>query len=205
MLVDTEPLYFRANREVLEFLGISFDETQYAEYFLKSSLGLSNFLGKEGMDSREIKELLKKRDAVYARLLTTEEIFNPQLTPVIRTCSQKYFQGIVTSSLRSHFDAIHARTDLLSLFRFVLAREDYRQSKPHPEPYLLALEKTGFSQEEVLVIEDTPRGVQAAQAAGLRCLVLPSPYLQREDYPGNPSFMTSLMKLPEAIGEFNSP
>ena len=42
--------------------------------------------------------------------------------------------GVTSSSRREHFEIAHAKTSLLPCFDFVLAREDYERSKPHPEP-----------------------------------------------------------------------
>ena len=44
---------------------------------------------------------------------------------------------------------------------------DVKHGKPHPEPYLMALEKGGFNVNEAIVIENAPFGVQAGIAAGI--------------------------------------
>ena len=44
---------------------------------------------------------------------------------------------------------------------------DVKHGKPHPEPYLMALEKGGFNANEAVVIENAPLGVQAGIAAGI--------------------------------------
>lgn len=44
---------------------------------------------------------------------------------------------------------------------------DVRHGKPHPEPYLMGLEKAGVSASEAVVIENAPLGVEAAHAAGI--------------------------------------
>jgi beta-phosphoglucomutase-like phosphatase (HAD superfamily) len=44
---------------------------------------------------------------------------------------------------------------------------DVKFGKPHPEPYLLGLEKAGITAGEALVIENAPLGIQSAVAAGI--------------------------------------
>jgi len=61
----------------------------------------------------------------------------------------------------------------LSRERMVTAH-DVRIGKPHPEPYLIALEKSGFRKNEVLVVENAPLGVQSGKAAQLFTLALNS-------------------------------
>jgi beta-phosphoglucomutase-like phosphatase (HAD superfamily) len=90
--------------------------------------------------------------------------------------------AIVTSSRRDHFDLIHATTDLLHLFSFILCREDYREAKPDPEPYLAALQRSGLAPRQCLVIEDSVRGLAAAKAAGLTCWVIPSAQTRGQDF-----------------------
>ncbi len=69
---------------------------------------------------------------------------------------------------------MHGEIGLTRYFEFVLAREDYGKSKPNPEPYLLALERLGMKAESCIAVEDSERGLAAARAAGLRCLVIPN-------------------------------
>ncbi len=49
----------------------------------------------------------------------------------------------------------------------IISSKDVKHGKPHPEPYLMGLEKAGISAEEAVVVENAPLGVQAAKAAGI--------------------------------------
>jgi len=82
--------------------------------------------------------------------------------------------AVVTSSQRKHFDTMHADTGLTRYFEFVLAREDYGETKPHPEPYLLALDRLRMKAETCVAVEDSERGLASARSAGVRCLVVPN-------------------------------
>lgn len=55
---------------------------------------------------------------------------------------------------------------LIDLFESVVTADDVKHRKPDPEMYNLTLENLQLSPEEVLVFEDSPAGVAAAQAAG---------------------------------------
>ncbi|MCF0191063.1 MAG: HAD family phosphatase [Marinilabiliaceae bacterium] len=57
------------------------------------------------------------------------------------------------------FDAAH-----------VVSGADVKMGKPDPEPYLIALQRSGLSRDECAVIENAPLGVRAAKAAGLFCI-----------------------------------
>ena len=83
--------------------------------------------------------------------------------------------GVASSSTRAWVSGHLGRTGLLPSFDVVCAREDVQQTKPHPELYTLALERLGMQPHEAFAIEDSPNGVTAAKAAGMRCVVVPNP------------------------------
>lgn len=47
---------------------------------------------------------------------------------------------------------------------------DVKHGKPHPEPYLMGLQKAGVTAQEAIVVENAPLGVQSAHAAGIYCI-----------------------------------
>lgn len=49
----------------------------------------------------------------------------------------------------------------------IISAKDVRHCKPHPEPYLTALARSGYPANQVFVIENAPLGVEAAKAAGI--------------------------------------
>jgi HAD superfamily hydrolase (TIGR01509 family) len=103
--------------------------------------------------------------------LSTEEIANAGMDELLGRLAPRFRMGIVTSSRRKHFENIHARSGLLRHFVFHVVREDYPRSKPHPDGYLLGIERTGLPPARCLAVEDSPRGVAAAREAGLRVVL----------------------------------
>jgi HAD superfamily hydrolase (TIGR01509 family) len=91
---------------------------------------------------------------------------------VLGRCAARVPMGVVTSANRDHFDIIHGKLDLTRHFQFVLTAEDCRDSKPSPEPYLKGLARLDLDARECIVVEDSPRGLAAAHAAGIACIVL---------------------------------
>ncbi|MCU4176585.1 HAD family hydrolase [Carboxylicivirga sp. N1Y90] len=49
----------------------------------------------------------------------------------------------------------------------IVSAKDVKQGKPHPEPYLIALDRSGFDAKNCIVVENAPLGVESAKAAGL--------------------------------------
>lgn len=79
------------------------------------------------------------------------------LTPVLVTGSG---QRSLLTRLQHSFPDIFTPDHMVTAF-------DVKYGKPHPEPYLMGLQKAGVSAHEALVVENAPIGVQAGVAAGI--------------------------------------
>ncbi len=182
VLVDTERLYYEANRRILLRYGVELDRATFVEYFLKRAQGAWHLLGARGFPEEEIGRLRQERDDLYASLLRTSASALDGAEETLRLLKGRYTLGIVTSSLKVHFDLIHQRTGLLRYVDFVLTSEDFSASKPDPEPYCKALAKADRRPEECLVIEDSERGLVAASRAGIECWVIPTDLTKDSDF-----------------------
>ena len=174
ILVDTESLYFQANREVLGSIGIDLTP----ELFLQVSMqqGRSTFVlaAERGIERATLNRLHDIRNTRYAELLSNGVHVMNGVLGVLNELEGQVSMGVVTSCRKLHFDLIHQQTGLLNFFDFIITSEDVQHTKPDPEPYLLALEHSGCAASECLVVEDSERGLAAAQAAGIDCIVIPN-------------------------------
>ena len=109
--------------------------------------------------------------------------------------------AVVTSSQRQHLDLMHAGIGLTNYFEFVLAREDYGKTKPNPEPYLAALERLGMRVENCVAVEDSERGLAAAHAAGLRCLVIPNEITRSCSFQGATAILPGAAAVLDAVND----
>ena len=75
---------------------------------------------------------------------------------------------VVTGSMQDKFlDALLLDFEGFITSDKIVSGRDVRHCKPHPEPYLTALHKSGLSASEVIVIENAPLGIQSAKSAGI--------------------------------------
>ena len=199
VLVDTEFLYRDATREVLATIGIELTDEQYRELFLKQNNGAWHLAAERGYRENEIAAMRRTRDERYATLLAARNHVIAGVEDVLKELHGRYAMGVVTSSQRTHFDIIHAATGLMRYFDFVLAREDYTNSKPDPEPYRAGIARTGFTADECIAIEDTPRGLIAATAAGLRCIVVPNALTLGGDFKAAHKVLAHIRELPRLL------
>lgn len=199
VLVDTEKLYFQATRELLLRTGVILTETLFRQISLVEGRSAFDLAKAKGVSQEEIERHHGERNRRYTELLMGGVSVIDGAEEVLGALRGRVSQAIVTSSRREHFDAIHARTGLLAWFDFVLTREDYLLSKPNPEPYLTALKKSGFKADECLVVEDSPRGLASALAAGIRCLVIPNDLTRGASFTGAWRVLESCREIPAEI------
>lgn len=195
VLVDTEELYFKATQQVLADAGIPLTEADYIELFLIQGRGAFHLAADRGMSTDEVEHLRSDRNALYGRWLSTETRVMDDVRRVLEALHGRYVMGVVTSSRKDHFDVIHSQTGLLGFFDFVLTAADFRRVKPDPEPYLRAVERSGYPASECLAIEDSARGLQAARAAGVPCIVVPTRLTRGCEFPGAESVLPALHEL----------
>jgi HAD superfamily hydrolase (TIGR01509 family) len=195
VLVDTEFWYFSATQRALAELGISLEKDTYLQRMVqgKSSWDLA---AAAGVDAKRIEIQRQQRDSWYQEYLLREDIKIPGVEAILEALSKTHRMAIVTTSTRAHFELIHRDGKLLPFMDFVITREDYVQSKPDPEPYLLALRKFGASADHCLVVEDSRRGLQAALAAGIDCAIVHNDFTASHDFSGAIHLLNSLAELP---------
>ncbi len=199
VLVDTEALYFRATREVLAQVGVDLTAEQYRQFLLVESRGAWHLAEERGVSEAEVKQLQRERNARYLQLVSEGDVVVPGAIALLEHLRPHYRMAIVTSCRREHFDAIHRHTGIPDLVEFVLAREDYGESKPDPEPYLAAVARMGVAKRDCVVVEDSLRGLMAAKAAGLTCWIVHSAMTAGLSFDGADRQFETLAEVGEAL------
>jgi len=82
--------------------------------------------------------------------------------------------AVASSSPHSWVDAYLKRMHFYDLFDAVICREDAPRLKPFPDLFLAALSSLHLRADQALALEDSPNGIRAAQAAGLRVVGVPN-------------------------------
>ena len=79
--------------------------------------------------------------------------------------------AVVSGATRAEVELV-LRAPGLDVFEVIVSAEDVTRGKPDPEGYLLALQRLRLEAAEAIAIEDSPPGIAAAKAAGLRCVAV---------------------------------
>ena len=184
-ITDDEQLQYEIYAELSrELLGVDLDRGSYfGELAGRSDHAIVERLltraGIAGTAARELgPRLLRERQQRYLRLVGSSPPVRPGTAALLRRLAGEMPLAVATGALREEAEQVLAAAGLLDCFDTVVTVEDVARGKPDPEGFQLALERLnhGRPQEdrldpaEVVVFEDTPFGVQAAQAAGMRCV-----------------------------------
>ena len=84
-----------------------------------------------------------------------------------------YSLGLASSSRYDSVISHLKQARLIDYFSVIVSGDMVRHSKPRPDIYLLACRKLGTHPEEAYAVEDSPNGIRAAAAAGLRPIMVP--------------------------------
>jgi len=197
IFVETEELYFKANQKVLSEIGVELTKEFYIEYSLTKGQGFDDLLSEEMKEKYSTLDLRSKRNEIYLELIKENLVVLDYAEEVLDRLknSGKFKIGIVTSSRRKMFQAIHAQTGFLKYVDFVIDREDVKNSKPNPEPYLKALKMADSVASEALVIEDSERGLKSAVNAGISCITIPTELTKNQDFSKAVKVLRNLKEL----------
>lgn len=165
--------------------------------------------GDQPISDAQIERLQHRKQRHYEQLVRSGAVgLRPGVRRLIlETHAAGLPQAIVTTSDRASVQALveGAAAGLAEAFRFWICGEDVERKKPDPQGYERALVQLGLPPEEVLVIEDSRNGLQAAAAAGLACLVTLSDSSRWEAGPDGQEGFEAALAVLDSLGEPERP
>lgn len=191
VLVDDEPLHLELFQRVLEEEGVGLsDEDYYAEYLGYDDkdcfTAVLRAAGEEPSTAR-VSRLIARKAAYYQDHIRRHGYpFFPGAADTVRACGERgWVLAVVSGALREEVEGALDQEGLEDLFKVLVAAEDVSAGKPDPEGYRRVLEALNtrpplperlFHPHEVLVVEDSPAGLEAAAGVGLPTLAVANTY-----------------------------
>jgi len=176
-IVDSMPLHYKAWKQILSEWNCEFSEERFYAWGGMPIVEIISTLNKEYGLSMPVETLAARKESLYFELL-------PELKPVPEVVEHIFDQhgkiplAVVSGSTRDSVVASLTALRLLDRFDALVCAGEYRNSKPHPEAFLLAAEKLGVPPNACLVFEDTDMGIEAATAAGMKSARVPPPWVR---------------------------
>ncbi len=174
-LVDTMPLHFRAWERAMQLSG------------LQGRLSEELFYSMGGMPTRKVAQVLATH---YGLTIDVEHVFHRKealflemqdemtvIEPVVDFARSLHGRAPMSVASGGPKPVVKKTLELMgleTLFPVIVTPEDVTHGKPSPEMFLLAARLMGVKPERCLVFEDAVPGFEAAEAAGMKHVVVKS-------------------------------
>jgi HAD superfamily hydrolase (TIGR01509 family) len=173
-IVDSMPLHYVAWKTTLAVYGCPFPEDLFYAWGGKPVNEIISTLNEMHGLKMPVEEVGIRKEGMYFDML-------PRLTAIKEVVEHIDAQhgripfAVVSGGRRNSVIRSLTTVNLLDRFQTIVGAEDYINSKPAPDAFLLAAERLGVAPASCLVFEDTSLGIQAATAAGMASVLVPPP------------------------------
>ncbi|MFD0554229.1 HAD family hydrolase [Streptomyces rectiviolaceus] len=173
-LVDSEPNYYAAQREMLAEHGVDYTWAENEQYVgISTQETLAIWKDRYGI-GEPVDELLADLDRRYLALARAETHVFPEMRKFVE---QLHGAGVpmavASGSSRAAIEAILSGTGLDAHLTTVVSADEVAHGKPAPDVFLAAAALIGADPADCVVMEDAAPGATAAHAAGMRCIAIP--------------------------------
>jgi pseudouridine 5'-phosphatase len=197
VLLDTEPLYTQAAQSTLARYGKQYESHHKRFIMGRTPLEGASWLVRELALPLSAEQYLEERRDCLERLF----IHCPSVDGASELVREARLRGLrlalATSSERRLYQLKVRAHSWFDAFEAVICGDDSRlvQSKPSPDIYLLASSAIDVAPKHCVVFEDSPAGVQAALAAGMRVVARLQPPVLKSDLAGAHVVVSSYAEL----------
>lgn len=183
LILDTETASYQAWSEIYGSYGASLPLDQWGlcvgtshEHF-----NVYRYLETRSGKNLDHRALGKRHHERVMELLLPMEPRPGVLDYLEEARKQKIALALASSSPQDWVVGHLSRLGLAELFHSIRCADDVEQVKPHPELYQLTLTFMGVPPERALAFEDSPNGIRAAKAAGIKCVAVPNSVTRQFD------------------------
>src|SRR4051812_49273462 len=175
LLVDSEPLWVRAEIEIFGEVGVVLGEEDCAKTKgLRVDDVIAFWHARHPWDARPLADVEARLVARVAELVRAEGRALPGVTSAIDAAGADGRRlALASSSPGLIIQATLERLGLANTFEVVQSAETEPLGKPHPGIFLRTAERLGVSPLECVVLEDSLTGIIAAKAARMACIAVP--------------------------------
>ena len=185
VIVDTEPLHKKAYFRTFQDLKIDVSEELYSTFTGNSTQKVCETLVHHFQLNISWEEIAKIKRNYFKYLFDNDPDFD--LIPGVKNLIIHYFENNIKLILASsaHINTINWVFEKFNLEQYFLGKISgaaLKESKPHPEIFILAAEMAQEKKENCMVIEDSTNGIIAANRAGIFCAAYKSEHSKMQDY-----------------------
>ena len=173
-IADSMPLHYIAWKQALGEWGCTFDEELFYTWGGKPAAKIIADLNQMQGLHMPVESLAEHKENLYFELLPELKPV-PEVLEIIEAQHGRIPFAVVSGGRRNSVVGSLTTLDLMDRFETIVGAEDYQHGKPAPDAYLIAAARLGVAPRDCLVFEDTDMGIEAATAAGMASVKIPSP------------------------------
>ena len=172
-LVDSEPIWFESERELMARFDYNWTQDDQKETVGGPLLRVGKIMAKKSNSNNEPEFFMEALISLVSKNFSSKLRYMPgALELLAEICARGIPTALVTASPRQLATATQ-RALPEPYFDFVVSADDVQNTKPDPECYLKAAKELGVAIENCLVLEDTNTGVSSAVASGAFVVAIP--------------------------------
>ncbi|HLH19468.1 MAG TPA: beta-phosphoglucomutase family hydrolase [Bryobacteraceae bacterium] len=169
VIVDSNPTHRRAWELFNRRYGLETTEAMHQRMYGKHNADIVRDYFGPDLDDAEVAARGAAKEALYRELAGAG--IEQMLVPGVRAFLEEHRarpMGVGSNAEPANVEFVLERSGLRPFFRTVVDGHQVRRPKPDPEVFLLVAERLGAAPANCIVFEDSPTGVQAALAAGMK-------------------------------------
>jgi len=167
------PIHYRAWVRALRELGGVFPEDLFYAWGGKPTAMIVEQLNEKFGLTLEVEATVRLKEKYYLETAHEAEPVIPVLEIATRMHGVKPL-AVASGGHREMVEATLRAIDIIDMFDAIVCAEDYTRGKPFPDPFLEAARRINVAPQDCLVFEDSPTGIEAAKAAGMKYVFVPS-------------------------------
>ncbi|MEC9423603.1 MAG: HAD family phosphatase [Nitrospinota bacterium] len=174
LLADSEPYHYKAYNEVFQRYGHTLNKDEYWIEWTSKGKGIAGEIERHNLNLNiEPIELRKQKFEVYSQFCQSGDIkLFPEAIRLVKRLSENYKIAIASGSWAKDIQHILKNGNASDLIPIILGKESAKREKPFPDIFLNAANKLGYEPKDCFVIEDALKGLNAANEAGIPCIIL---------------------------------
>jgi beta-phosphoglucomutase len=125
------------------------------------------------LNDEMVKQIGSRKEEIFKQIEETKGIDGARelLEDLTKDCGNSCIKAVVSGAAREEVRAILDKNIGAKYFDFVITGDDLKKGKPNPAPFEIALNKMNLAPSQVIVVENSPLGVEAANRAGLKSII----------------------------------
>ena len=181
-LIDSEPLWLKAEIEVMAEVGCHWDEQDQINCLGGPAERTERYMQERSQNIKPYGYFINRLHEVMRARITNELDLIPNALSLLKECKDAGIKtALVTASSRDLMTIVLKRFPL-GTFDVIVSGDDVEKSKPDPAPYLLAAKQLSVDILKCLVLEDSITGVQSGLASGAKVIGIPH-LVQMSEHP----------------------